>query len=52
MVGEALGWGEVLFLAMGLVAVDRGDGIDHPGAFAGEEFVDLDELSPSMDQAA
>jgi hypothetical protein len=52
MVGEALRRGESLFFTMGLVLVDRGDGIDHAGAFAGEELVDIGELAASMDQTA
>jgi hypothetical protein len=49
VVGEALRRCELLVFTMGLVLVDRGDGIDDPRAFAGEEGLDLDKLPAPMD---
>ncbi len=48
MVGEALRGGEVLFLAIGLVLIDGGNGIDDPLAFVGEEILDIDKLPAPM----
>jgi hypothetical protein len=52
MVGEALRGAEGLFLAMRLVLVDLGNGIDHPRAFAGEEVLDVDKIASRMNNAA
>jgi hypothetical protein len=52
VVGEALRRCELLLFTVGLMLVDRGDGIDDPRALAGKELVDLDKLAPSMDQTA
>jgi hypothetical protein len=49
VVGEALRRCELLVFTVGLVLVDRGDGIDDPRAFAGKERLDIDELAAPMD---
>jgi len=50
MVGEALLGCEVLFLAIGLVPIDRSNGVDDLLAF-GEEILGIDKLPASMDQS-
>jgi len=48
VVGEALRRREALFLTRGLVLIDRGDGVDHPGALVGKKRIDLDKFPPTM----
>jgi hypothetical protein len=48
VVDEALSRREALLFTLGLVLIDRGDGIDHPGTLVGKKRIDLDKFPPTM----
>jgi hypothetical protein len=51
MIGQTLFGGELVLFALGVVVIDRGDGLDHPGGFTGEVLGNLDELASTVGQA-
>jgi hypothetical protein len=51
MIGQRLFGGELVLLALGVVVIDRGNGLDHPGRFTGEVLGHLDELAPTVGEA-
>ena len=48
MISQALRRAQAVFLALRLVLIDLGNGVDDAGAFTGEVRIDVDELTARL----